>query len=137
MPSDTHFVLDTNVVVSALLLKHSVARQAFDKATQQGKLLLSQAIVEELNAVLRREGFDRYLPEEERLQFLTALVRDAILIETTEVITACRDPKDNKFLEVSVSGAAACLLSGDEDLLELHPFRGIPILSPRAFLEQF
>ena len=137
MPTNSRFALDTNVIVSALLLKRSVARQTFDKAMTEGKLLLSQAIIEELNEVLRRSAFDRYLLEEERLQFLTALVRDGILVETTEVIVACRDPKDNKFLELAVSGGAACLISGDDDLLVLHPFRGIPILPPRVFLEHF
>ncbi len=66
------FVFDTNAVVSALLIKQSVVRHAFDKALQQGKLLLSNATLEELNAVLRREKFDKYLSEKERIQFLTS-----------------------------------------------------------------
>jgi predicted nucleic acid-binding protein len=56
-------------------------------------------------------------------------------IRPTERINACRDPKDNKFLEVAVAGQAEVLVSGDEDLLVLHPFRGIPIVSPAEFLE--
>lgn len=50
-------------------------------------------------------------------------------------ITACRDPKDDKFLELAVSGRATHIISGDTDLLTLNPFRGIAILPPRAFLE--
>ncbi|MDE2844360.1 MAG: putative toxin-antitoxin system toxin component, PIN family [Chloroflexota bacterium] len=45
----------------------------------------------------------------------------------------CRDPKDDKFLELAVSGQASHIVSGDQDMLELHPFRGIPVLSPRSF----
>ncbi len=136
MPTDLRFVLDTNVVVSALLLKQSAARQAFDKATEKGKLLISQATVEELSQVLRRKGFDKYVLEDERIEFFTALVREAILIEVVETVNECRDPKDNKFLELAVDGQATCIISGDDDLLVLHPFRGISIFTPRQFLDR-
>jgi hypothetical protein len=135
MPTDLRFVFDTSAIVSAVLLKQSVVRQAFDKAVEQGKLLVSQATVEEVNEVLRRKGFDKYVLEEERIEFVTALVREAILVEATEKVSACRDPKDDKFLELAVSGKAACIVSGDDDLLSLHLFRGIPIVTPRQFLD--
>jgi len=54
----------------------------------------------------------------------------------TEVLLECRDPKDNKFLELAVSGGATHLISGDNDLLVLHPFRGIQIMTPQMFLSQ-
>ncbi len=135
MPTERRFVFDTNVIVSALLLKRSIVRQAFDKAIDQGKLLVSQAIVEELNEVLRRKRFDKYLTEDERIEFITALVREAALVEITDTVTECRDPKDNKVLELAVSGKATCIVSGDDDLVVLHPFRGIPVLTPRQFLD--
>lgn len=135
MPTERRFVFDTNVVVSALLLKRSIVRQAFDKANEQGKLLVSQAMVEELNEVLRRKRFDKYVTEDERIEFITALVREAALVEIADTVTECRDPKDNKFLELAVSGQATCIVSGDDDLLVLHPFRGIPVLTPRQFLD--
>ena len=134
MPTDLRFVFDTNVIVSALLLKHPVARQAFDKALEIGKLLVSQATIEELNEILRREDFNKYVLENERIQFIAILVREATLVEVTETVNECRDPKDNKFLELAVSGKATCIVSGDDDLLVLHPFRGMPILTPRQFL---
>jgi predicted nucleic acid-binding protein len=56
------------------------------------------------------------------------------LVDVTERVAACRDPKDDKFLELAVSGRASCIVSGDKDLLALHPFRGIAILNPAAFL---
>jgi putative PIN family toxin of toxin-antitoxin system len=134
MPSDLRFVFDTNVIVSALLLKHSVSRQAIDMALGNGKLLLSLAIISELNDVLRRKQFDKYILEEERIQFLAVLVEEATLVEITESIAECRDPKDDMFLELAISGQATCIVSGDKDLLILHPFRGVPILTPKAFL---
>ncbi|MDW8072433.1 MAG: putative toxin-antitoxin system toxin component, PIN family [Anaerolineae bacterium] len=135
MPNELRFVLDTNVMVSALLLKQSIARQAFDKAMRVGKLLISQATVEELNAVPRRKGFEPYITESERLEFLGAWVRDAILIGVTERVAGCRDPKDDKISRTGVDGRAHCIVTGDEDLLELHPFRGIAIPTPRQFLD--
>jgi putative PIN family toxin of toxin-antitoxin system len=92
--------------------------------------------MEELNEVLGRPRFNKYLLEEERLEFLRALVREADLMTVTETVTDCRDPKDNKFLELAVSGNATCIVSGDDDLLILNPFRGIPIVPPKAFLTQ-
>ena len=89
-----------------------------------------------MNGVLRRPRFDRYLREEERIEFLASLVRESDLVEVTEVVNACRDPNDNKFLELAVSGAATHIISGDDDLLVLHPFRGIAVLSAQDFLEQ-
>ena len=70
------------------------------------------------------------------MAFLDAFVRDAELVEVNQVVTDCRDPRDNKFLEVAVPGNAACILSGDSDLLVLNPFRGIVVLTPQEFLAQ-
>ncbi len=135
MPGELFFVFDTNAIISAALLKRSVTRQAFDRALEYGHFLLSPKTLNELHEVLQREEFDKYVEFEERLQFLNALVREAILIDATETIIACRDPKDDKFLELAVSGHAQCIVSGDQDLLVLNPFRSIPILTPRSFLE--
>lgn len=128
------FVIDTNVVVSALLVAESIPRQAFDKALDTGTILLSLPVLTELNEVFSRRKFDRYLLEAERMQFLAALVREAEMVEITEQIISSRDPKDNKFLELAVSGRASHLISGDDDLLVLHPFRDIAILRPQVFL---
>lgn len=130
------FVLDTNVVVSAVLLPRSVPRQAFDLAFIRGIVLVSDSMLDELNDVLRRSRFERYVSEDERLQFLAKFIRDATVIEVTDVITDCRDSKDNKFLELAVSGSATCIISGDADLLVLHPFRGIPVMTPQGFVSQ-
>ena len=129
------FVFDTNVIVSALLIKRSVARRAFDKARKAGDILLSFGVIEELYDVLGRPSFDRYINEDDRLQFLTVLVKESILVEISENIKECRDPKDDKFLELAVNGKADFIISGDGDLRILNPFQKIPIVSPREFLE--
>jgi predicted nucleic acid-binding protein len=58
----------------------------------------------------------------------------AELVAISERIAACRDPKDDKFLELAVSGKAEVIVSGDGDLLDLNPFRGIPIVTPATFV---
>jgi putative PIN family toxin of toxin-antitoxin system len=136
MTSNMRVVMDTNVVVSAVLLPRSMARRAFDQVLERGTLLISLATVAELNDVLRRPRFDPYIHADERLRFLATLVRDAELVEVTEVVTDCRDPKDNKFLELALNGKATHIVSGDVDLLVLHPFHGIPILTPHGFVAQ-
>jgi uncharacterized protein len=105
MTNELRFVLDTNLVISAMLLKQSVSRRAFDKARQEGHILLSWAVLKEF----KREKFNKYLTERERLSFLNAIVRSASLIEISEFVSACRDPKDDKFLELAVNGQAQCL----------------------------
>jgi len=130
------FVFDTNVILSAVLLPKSKPRRAFDKAKREGALLISDEVIEELNDVLRRDEFEKYVTEALRVEFLAALLRDAELVKITENVKACRDPRDDKFLSLAISGSADCIVSGDKDLLVLNPFRGIPILPPAQFLEQ-
>jgi len=80
------------------------------------------------------EKLKPYLMPEEREQFIIALLRESIFIDIKESIRVCRDSKDDKFLELAVNGGAACIISGDEDLLILNPFRDIPIIKPDEFL---
>lgn len=127
-------VFDTNVAVSAALLPHSVPRQAFDRAGVSGKYLVSEATLNELDEVLRRPKFNRYVPEHIRLEFLLSLIELAEVVPISCQISACRDPKDNKLLELAISGNATHIISGDADLLTLHPFRGIHIVSPADFV---
>lgn len=127
-------VLDTSVIVSGLLLVDSVPRQAIDIARRRGTLLCSLETLNELDDVLRRPKFDRYLSEELRLEFLAALVRESEDVVVEERISASRDPRDDKFLELAIGGRATHLVSGDPHLLELNPFRGVQIVSPATFL---
>ncbi len=124
------FVFDTNVLVSALLFEESKPAQAFYSAFNNGEILLSAGLVNEIHEVIYRKKFDRYIAKEQREMFLIALVQTGILVQITETINVCRDPKDNMILELAVSGEADVIISGDKDLLALSPFRGISILTP-------
>ena len=128
------FVLDANVIISALLFKKSLPRQALDKARKQGIVLMSRPIWSEINKVLARPKFDKYISLQERQLFLLAFEQTVRFIEIQETINACRDPKDDKYLELAVNGKAECIVTGDQDLLILHPFREIPIITVAQFL---
>ena len=128
-------VFDTNVLVSALLLPDSKPRHALDMALRKGKVLLSFAALAELYEVLSRKRFRRYVDEEDIRSFLAALTREGEWVDVDVKIQACRDAKDDKFLEVALSGHGTHIVTGDSDLLALNPFQGIEILPPHRFLE--
>lgn len=134
--SELRFVFDTNALVSAFLFKKSIVRKAYNHAQAQGTFLVSDETATELRDVLLRPKFDKYLRKEIRVAFASAVIGKAVLVEIQERFTESRDAKDNRFLELAVSGQATCIVSGDEDLLVLNPFRDIPILTPRQFLER-
>jgi putative PIN family toxin of toxin-antitoxin system len=131
------FVIDTNCFVSANLLKNSVSAQAFDKVILNGKIALSNEVLNEYAEVIYRKKLDRYLNEDKRPSALKQIQKNAILFSPVEIVTDCRDPKDNKFLELALTCQALCIISGDPDLLILHPFRDIPVIDPAGFLQNF
>ena len=100
--NNVRYVLDTNVIISALLFEGSKPDLALKFVLQNGSILLDRGI----------------------------------LIEVVDVVKECRDPKDDKILELSLSGKADLIISGDKDLLVLNPFRSIEILSVEQFLKR-
>ena len=133
------FVFDTSALISAALSKNSVSAQAYDHAIRTGAIAISEHLLEEFTHVLFRKKLDRYFEgEEERLEPILFLETNATQYEIVEKITASSDPKDNMILELAVASQASCIITGDKKhLLTLHPFRGIPILSPSDFLKLF
>ena len=129
-----NIVLDTNTVISAMLFSNSIARKAYDKAKNDYQIVLSKTTWAEYENVSKRSKFDKYIDELDRILFIASLNNDAIFIEPTETITDCRDPKDNKFLELAVACDAQFIVTGDDDLLVLNPYRGITILKSGDFL---
>jgi len=129
-------VVDTNCLASRLLLANSVAARAVRKAVDTSILLASEGTMEELADVLGRSRFDRYVSLEDRKQFLRLYGRIAEFVPIIYPVRECRDPDDDRFLEVALNGRANVLLTGDRDLLSLHPWRGVAILSPRDYLKR-
>lgn len=131
------FVFDTNTLISAYILTNSKNRQAYDKAFDAGVMVYSDATFDEFGKTLIRSKFERYLSLGKRLDAIKEFRARAVPIDVEITITDCRDPKDNKFLELAVAASASCIITGDKDLLELNPFRGIPILNAADFLSRF
>ena len=135
MPDWRRIVVDTNVVVSGLLFPRSDLNRALLKA-QALEMLASEATKLEFVEVMSRSKFDRYVAPEIRRQLAAEYIRACETIPVHSTIRACRHPKDDKFLELAIDGRADLILTGDLDLLALHPFRGIPILTPTQYLAE-
>ena len=133
---EARIVIDTNTLVSRLLLANSVPALAVRKAVDEGQLLVSEVTMTELADVLAHPKFDAYVSIEDRQQFLRLLGRVAVMVPIVHTIRACRDPRDDKFLELAVNGEADLIVTGDADLLAFHPFRDIPVITPAAYLER-
>lgn len=135
MSSALRVVFDTNVLISALLSSRSAPSLAFARMETEGILLASQATIAELEVVLARPKFDRVLSRKTRDEFLRRYRLAAELVAIAAPIQVCRDARDDKFLELAVSGNARFLVTGDEDLRILHPFQGVAILAPQEFID--
>lgn len=128
------FVFDTNILISAFILPHSTARKALNKARKNGVIIISSESADEFTEVFIRPKFDKYLPLEIRLEIIDDFISLASLVKPIIEIAECRDPKDDKFLELACSVKTKCIVTGDQDLLVLNPFRGIPIKTAAQFL---
>jgi putative PIN family toxin of toxin-antitoxin system len=131
-------VVDTNVLVRALIKPHGTVGPVLLRLRHgEYTLLYAGSLLEELVDVLNRPRIrEKYQLTDLDIQAVVSLIllRGEVVVPE-ERITACRDPKDDKFLEVAVAGKADVIVSGDQDLLVLHPFAGIPIVPPAAFLQ--
>ena len=134
MTDQPKWVVDTNLLISRLLAPRGVSAQAVDHALSQGVLLLSDSTLAELVQVLWRPKFDPYLTPEDRHRFLALLAGVTRRVHITRQFDVCRDRRDNQFLDVAFNGQAKALLTGDQDLLVLREFHGIPILTAAEFL---
>ena len=130
-------IFDTNTLISASLSPGSVNRKAFEKAGEIGIVVHSGATLLEFKETLTRPKYDKYISIQKRLQAISAFEKRSQLIQVSAIIDVCRDPKDNKFLELAIDSGAACIITWDNDLLVLNPFEEIPILTPTDFLKAF
>lgn len=128
-------VVDTNVFVAALL-RGATPRRVYDAfLAGQITLVFSHDTVAEVLDVLTRPVLRMLTSEDDVSAFLALIQRDALLVKPTTHVHACRDPKDNMLLDCALAAQVDCIVTGDHDLLTLHPFRGIRILRPREFLQ--
>jgi putative PIN family toxin of toxin-antitoxin system len=127
-------VVDTNVFVSAALKENSLPFLVARWIDRHNGLLKSAATEQQLLDVLRRPYIEAATIPSLR-EGVARMLAAAELVPITERIAACRDPTDDKFLELAVNGHADLIVTGDRDLLALNPFRQIPIVTPAAFVQ--
>jgi uncharacterized protein len=130
-------VVDTNIVIRALLKRRGTVGPILERLEAgHYTLLYSPGLLTEVLNVLRRDRFrTKYGVREEDLEALLTLIvlRGQEVLPSTRIVE-CRDPKDDQILEIAVDGRADIIVTGDEDLLVLTPFRDIPIVGPAEFL---
>jgi putative PIN family toxin of toxin-antitoxin system len=127
-------VVDTNVFISAALKDKSFPALALTVIEQRGTLLKSVVTEHQLFEVIARPRIAELI-EPVSVERIRKLIASAEMVTISERIIACRDPTDDKFLELAVNGRTDLVVSGDADLLVLNPFRGIPIVSPATFVQ--
>jgi putative PIN family toxin of toxin-antitoxin system len=127
-------ILDTNVLLSRLLLPDSIAARAVRRLLDRAQPIVSEETLRELAETLSRPKFDPYVSQLDRQTFFELFARVAEWVPVMTTIRQCRDPKHDKFLELAVDGTADWIVTGDKDLLELSPYQSTSILTPAAAL---
>lgn len=127
-------VIDTNVLISGLFSTKSTPVLAVEKAVTKAQLVATTETLRELITKLHSPKFDRYVDRERRDALLERIASLVEIIDVLQTIRASRDSKDDKFLEAAVNGRADVIVTGDKDLLDLSPFRGIAVLTPADYL---
>ena len=131
-------VLDTNTIVSAFFWEGNEA-ELFRKIEQgKAELYLTMEILKEIEEVIKRPKFNEVmkkagLTSDQIMQKIVSLSHVVIALKLN--IKVCRDEKDNKFLECAESAKADYIVSGDEDLLSLKDYKGIPIAKSERILK--
>lgn len=127
-------VIDTNIIVSAIMFPASGAMAVLVKALNHYSVVVSGSTWDELAIVMQRPKFESRLPLAKRLLALTEFATSVREVKVTSTITDCRDPKDNKFLALAVDAEAKAIVTGDNDLLVLNPYRGLVVCKANDFL---
>jgi len=125
-------IIDTNIWVSFLIGKmlSGLDDLIIDNRVQ---LLLSDELLEELNDVLHRPKFQKYFSVDMINELISLMLGKIEMVEIKETFDVCRDPKDNFLLDLCLSGKADYLVTGDEDLLSLNPFKETQIIDYNSF----
>ena len=129
-------VFDTSTLVGAAIGRGSVPDRAVRHAFAADWVAVSEAMIAELLDVLARPRLARFLDPDLRDEVLALLDAFGVFFVPAERVTDCRDAKDDKVLELALAAGAAVIVSGDADLLVLHPWRGVRVLRPAEYLAE-
>lgn len=129
-------VFDASTLVGAALKVDSIPERALLIALEADRIALSAVTFAEIEQVLNRPKFGRLLSAARRQAVLDLLRTSAAWFEPDIRVTDCRDDGDNKYLELAIKASAQIIVSSDQDLLALHPWRGVQILRPSDYLDR-
>ncbi len=129
-------MVDASTLVSATFRQGRVPDLAVRHALRTGRVAVSEAVMAEFLEVLYRPGLARLVNPALRADLLGQFHAAAAVVVPTVSVTDCRDSKDNKYLELALAAKAVTIVSSDDDLLVLHPWRGVRILLPAAYLAE-
>ena len=131
-------VLDSNVIISAILKPRSTASDVLEIAFENFEIVVSKESLDELLEVLKRQKFDKYISLDDRLEDLRDYIHITTKIPVKLEVLDCKDPKDNKFLALALTANASLIVSGDKrDLLSMNPYHGIEIIGVREFIDGY
>ncbi len=130
-------VLDTNVLISALLFKGELTRMV--GLWQSGKMIpiISKETFNELRAVLEYPKFSLSRAEIKSLIEHEILPFFEVVNVSKHVKGACRDPGDDKFISCAISANADCIVTGDKDLSDLKKYQSVRIIHASDFIKMF
>lgn len=129
-------ILDTNLLISFLI---SNSFYKLDKLIEQNKIvfILSATLINEFMDVVSRPKFRKIFTERQVLEVLTKIQNHSDIIDVRSSVNVCRDANDNFLLELCIDGKADYLITGDEDLLVLNPFKKTKIIKLVDYLKRF
>lgn len=127
-------IIDTNVWVSFLLSPLSVPSQAVQRAARNDVILMSEPLFLELCTTLDKPKLRKRINAEKITRFLNEIPEITLPVSIIQQVQLCRDPKDDMLLELALNGEADMLITGDEDVLALHPFYKTAIVTPQDFI---
>ena len=134
--SSMRLVLDTNVLVSAILSPASISAKILNWGEDNGVILYSAATLNEVLSVLGRSKFSKYIDHDD-IDGLSIRIKTVwLFVEILNQVQLCRDPKDDKFIDLALNGKASHLITGDSDLLVLNPVENTSIINPRTFWDE-
>lgn len=134
--SKIKIVVDTNIFISAFLGSKKAKFLLKEILNDEYTLIISAAQLAEIKEVFLRPKFKKYISAGEVEELINLLSLKVITPAIYDNINDCRDKKDNMILEEAVYGNAQYIITGDEDLLVLNPYRWIKIVNLTEFLNE-
>jgi putative PIN family toxin of toxin-antitoxin system len=122
-------VLDTNVLVSALVGEGKPAKLIQKILEGRVDLLTSKPLLDEFTDVMARPKFLKYVGEQELKGFLQLIVGASFVVDVSSKLNVIADKGDNLILGTAYDGKAEYIISGDKHLLKLKSFKGIKIIT--------